>query len=61
MHWWLGPGKTGRGEILRPDLGKAPLLFYLQKIVAKRLRDDVETEALAADWAEGQVLGIYGC
>ena len=47
MHWWLGPGKTGRGEILRPDLGKTSLLFYLQKIVAKRLSDDVEAEALA--------------
>lgn len=47
MHWWLGPGKTGRGEILRTDLGKTSLLFYLQKIVAKRLRDDVKTEALA--------------
>ena len=37
------------------------LLLYLQGVVADRLRDDVETEALAARWAEGQVPGIYGC
>lgn len=37
------------------------LSLCLQKMGADRIRDDVKTEALAADWAEGQVPGIYGC